>query len=293
MTVAQFCSNQFNSRTVCPRYMGNQTEITPSMRSTLVGWMVQLSCVHFPDTTLYVAVNLVDRFLEMNHIRRLHLQLVGMACMLIASKYEDDTEGPTLRYLVLTSDNAYSMDELRDMELTILQALDYRVTYDFPNPLEFLHHYLEAARADLQVIRLATYLLEGTLLSYKLLQYKPGELAAAAVYIACRNARAMVPWTRRLETSAGYVEHQVLAVATNVLCEKSSGTAANKHNTIDFKYGKACYGEVSRCPIFAPTPQLREDIGDFLGIDDGCAFYYNYQLSIDNDDSTASTLDFD
>ena len=37
-----------------------------------------------PDT-LYLAVNLIDRFLSQNYIEKQRLQLLGVTCMLIAS----------------------------------------------------------------------------------------------------------------------------------------------------------------------------------------------------------------
>mgnify|MGYP001811161153 CR=1 FL=1 len=39
--------------------------------------------------TLYLTVNLIDRFLEQKQVTRKHLQLVGVTAMLIASKYEE------------------------------------------------------------------------------------------------------------------------------------------------------------------------------------------------------------
>jgi hypothetical protein len=39
--------------------------------------------------TLYLTVNLIDRFLEAKQVTRKHLQLVGVTAMLVASKYEE------------------------------------------------------------------------------------------------------------------------------------------------------------------------------------------------------------
>ncbi|MFQ6638316.1 hypothetical protein Gotur_014521 [Gossypium turneri] len=63
-----------------------QRDITPSMRGILVDWLVEVSEEYklVPDT-LYLTVSLIDRFLSHNFIEKQRLQLLGVACMLIAS----------------------------------------------------------------------------------------------------------------------------------------------------------------------------------------------------------------
>ena len=39
--------------------------------------------------TLFLAISYVDRFLSMHAVPRAKLQLVGVACMLLAAKYEE------------------------------------------------------------------------------------------------------------------------------------------------------------------------------------------------------------
>ncbi|MBA0773882.1 hypothetical protein Gotri_009135, partial [Gossypium trilobum] len=63
-----------------------QRDITPSMRGILVDWLVEVSEEYklVPDT-LYLTVSLIEyRFLSHNFIEKQRLQLLGVACMLIA-----------------------------------------------------------------------------------------------------------------------------------------------------------------------------------------------------------------
>ncbi|KAK8500163.1 hypothetical protein V6N12_002271 [Hibiscus sabdariffa] len=65
-----------------------QQEINPSMRGILVDWLVEVSEEYklVPDT-LYLTVSIIDRFLSQNLIEKQRLQLLGVACMLIASRF--------------------------------------------------------------------------------------------------------------------------------------------------------------------------------------------------------------
>jgi G2/mitotic-specific cyclin-B, other len=58
------------------------------MRATLVAWLVEvhLKFKLLPET-LYITVNLIDRFCELNTVKRSEFQLIGVTAMLIASKY--------------------------------------------------------------------------------------------------------------------------------------------------------------------------------------------------------------
>lgn len=80
----------------CDYFSEVQDDITESMRGILVDWLVD---VHkkfgLKDETLFFTVNLLDRFLAKRRTHRRELQLVGVATMLIASKFED-TRPPTV-----------------------------------------------------------------------------------------------------------------------------------------------------------------------------------------------------
>jgi cyclin B len=169
-----------------PTYMKSQPHINEKMRSILVDWLVEVHLkFKLVPETLYLCVNLIDRYLTTEKVSRPKLQLVGVTCLLIASKYEE-IYPPELRDLVYICDRAYSKSEILDMEETVLKALDYSIT--IPSAHAFLVRYLKAAHADKKMVQLSCYVLDGTLQSYNLLNYLPSELAAAAVYIARRAA---------------------------------------------------------------------------------------------------------
>lgn len=66
------------------------------------------------DETLYLTVNLIDRFLAVQPVERKRLQLVGVTAMLLACKYEE-VSVPVVEDLVSISDRAYSRKEVLEM----------------------------------------------------------------------------------------------------------------------------------------------------------------------------------
>ncbi len=75
---------------VGPTYMSSQTDINDKMRAILVDWLVEvhLKFKLMPET-LFLTVNLIDRYLALAPVTRKNLQLVGVTAMLLASKYEE------------------------------------------------------------------------------------------------------------------------------------------------------------------------------------------------------------
>lgn len=74
---------------VC-NYMPWQNHINEKMRMILIDWLVE---VHnkfelFPET-LYLTIDLVDRYLSTKVVSRKELQLIGISSMLLACKYEE------------------------------------------------------------------------------------------------------------------------------------------------------------------------------------------------------------
>lgn len=69
-----------------PGYMKKQPDITYSMRSILIEWLVEVAEEYrLENETLYLAVSYIDRFLSYMSVVRAKLQLVGTAAMFIAA----------------------------------------------------------------------------------------------------------------------------------------------------------------------------------------------------------------
>lgn len=71
-------------------YMNRQAELDHGMRAKLVSWLMQVHS-HFKllPETLYIAINILDRFFSLKSVSVGRLQLAGIVSLLIASKFEE------------------------------------------------------------------------------------------------------------------------------------------------------------------------------------------------------------
>jgi hypothetical protein len=175
--------------------MDAQPNLKWEMRSLLTDWLIE---VHhkfrlLPET-LFLAVNLVDRFLSARVVSLAKLQLVGLTCLFIAAKYEE-VICPTVQNFLFMADGGYTDDEILSAEKYVLTTLEFDMSY--PNPMHFLRRVSKAEGYDIQTRTLAKYLMEMSCVDHRFLPYGPSLLAAAGVYMA-RLVLDRPEWVSRL-----------------------------------------------------------------------------------------------
>ena len=143
-------------------YMDFQKDINPSMREILTDWLIEvhLKFKLLPET-LFLTVNLIDRYLTTENIYRNKLQLVGVTAMLIASKYEE-IYPPIVSDFVYITDNAYTREEILRMEERMLHTLQFGI--HFTSPFRFLERFLLLKNASETEKNVALFMLEGTMI---------------------------------------------------------------------------------------------------------------------------------
>ena len=108
-------------------YMEKQQDVNEKMRSILIDWLIEVHLkFKLVPESLFVTINLIDRYLEKEQINRQKLQLVGVTAMLIACKYEE-IYPPIVKDFVYITDNAYTKEDILQMESKILQTLDFNI----------------------------------------------------------------------------------------------------------------------------------------------------------------------
>ncbi|KAI9000306.1 cyclin-like protein [Gaertneriomyces semiglobifer] len=227
-------------------YMNEQKELQWNMRSILVDWLIEVhNKFRLLPETLYLAINIIDRFLSMRVVSLVKLQLVGVTAMFIAAKYEE-VVAPAIQNFVFMADGGYEEVEILKAERYILQVLDFALHY--PSPMSFLRRVSKADDYDVQSRTLAKYLLEISLLDHNFLGYAPSLTAAASIWLARKmlgrgRSEDGSLWTNNLiHYSGGYTEEAVIPVARQMVEYLREDV---KYEALDKKYSARKFMKVS------------------------------------------------
>ena len=169
------------------QYMSKQSDINNRMRAILIDWLIDVHLKYkLVPQTMYIAVNLIDRYLEKNDTNRAHLQLVGVTAMFIACKYEE-IYPPELKDFVYITDGAYIKSDVLKMENKMLSSLNFDIT--FPTQWNLFEIFKRKLELDEKTFKLAWFLMELCLINSKILKFKMSQIAASAILIACKTMK--------------------------------------------------------------------------------------------------------
>ncbi|KAK6939222.1 Cyclin, C-terminal domain [Dillenia turbinata] len=231
------------SSCVSPNYMMRQSDINERMRGILIDWLIE---VHYKfelmEETLYLTVNIIDRFLEVQQVVRKKLQLVGVTAMLLACKYEEVLV-PVVEDLIIISDKAYSRKEVLEMEKLMVNTLQFNISV--PTPYVFMRRFLKAAQSDEQLEHMSFFIIELCLVEYEMLKFPPSLLAAAAIYTAQCTISGSKQWSKTSEWHTCYSEEQLRECSRlMVTFHQKSGTG--KLTGVQRKYCTSRFGYAAR-----------------------------------------------
>lgn len=113
----------------CKTAMEQQTEIKMYMRGALLDFLIELHQVfHLRQETLYLAINIMDRYCSRRVVHKKHYQLVGCTALWIAAKYEDNKEHiPTTADLKSYCRDVYEESCFVQMEGHVLNTIDWEL----------------------------------------------------------------------------------------------------------------------------------------------------------------------
>jgi len=186
-----------------PTYMNVQPEVNAKMRAILIDWLVDVQVkFEMKQDTLFLTVNLIDRYLSRKSVPRNRLQLVGVVAMLVAAKFEE-LNPPNSDSLVYMTDKAYSKSDLFTTECNFLMTLGFEVLV--PTASHFLDHAQRAAGCDDFHRELAQYILELSLLDIRFLRHQPSKLAAAALLLSNEFTGRSPSWPAATARAARHV----------------------------------------------------------------------------------------
>ena len=131
-----------------PEYMSRQSHINARMRAILIDWLVEVHCkFELSPQTLSLGIGFLDRFLSREIIPRAKLQLCGCVAMHLAAKFEE-LYAPMFADWVYICNKAYDEKEVLEMEMLMLNTLEYRMS--MPTVHSFLARFTKASAKSCQ-----------------------------------------------------------------------------------------------------------------------------------------------
>ncbi|XP_060084118.1 cyclin-F-like [Ylistrum balloti] len=257
-------------------------ELTPSMRYILVDWLVEVAGMKdFSSQTLHVAVSVVDRYLKVHKTTRSKLQLLGVAAMVLCSRFLGK-DIITIREAAWLTDNTYKYEDVVRMMGEITATLRGKIRV--ANSFDFVELFSLLARLDRKSSFLAEYICELCLLQAEMGQYKPTEIAAASVLLARILTRLDDPWPKRLVQFTGFTIEDISRCAFHVheKCFLEGSVVDHRDVTLQavkLRYSDKKFLEVSEMEIMS-----YEELCAMLGVTDHIQQGLDVCVKFKNDD---------
>ncbi|CAK6962999.1 cyclin-F [Scomber scombrus] len=192
--------------------------IKDTMRYILVDWLVEVTTMKdFSSLTLHVTVGCVDRYLALRSVPKARLQLLGIACMVVCTRYISK-EILTIREAVWLTDNTYKYEDLVRMMGEVVSVLEGKIRT--PTLLDYGEVLLSLHPLERRTTDLFSYICELSLLYSALATPPPSKLACAALLLT-RVLHHYAPiWPSQLADYTGFSKQDLtpLSVLLYVKC---------------------------------------------------------------------------
>nr|VDD42628.1 unnamed protein product [Brassica oleracea] len=231
-------------------YLSTQTKVSPVTRGILINWLIEVhSKFDLMHETLYLTMNLLDRYLSQVPVQKNEMQLIGLTALLLASKYEDYWH-PRIKDLISISAETYTREQILGMERIMLKQLKFRLNE--ATPYVFMLRFLKAAQSNKKLQQLSFYLIELCLVEYEALKFKPSLLCASAIYVARCTLHMTPVWTALLISHTHYNVSQMKDCSDMILRFHKAAKTGKLRVTYD-KYMKS---ERSNVAVLKPLDKL-------------------------------------
>ena len=165
--------------------MDMQPELQWFMRPYLIDFIIEVhQQFRLRPEVLYLAMNIVDRYVSKRVVYKKHYQLVGCAALWIAAKFEDGKDKvPLVRELAEMCCKAYDESAFIQMEGHVLSTIGWVLGH--PSAEAWLRSYtLGRNQEDAKVQNVARFLMELTLFHREFVGIRSSNIAAGAVILA-------------------------------------------------------------------------------------------------------------
>jgi len=173
------------------------------MRPFLIDFLIEAhAAFQLLPETLYLAVNLLDRYCSKRVVYKRHYQLVGCAALLIAAKYGDRKDRvPAVKELRSMCCGLYEDEMFTQMERHVLQTLEWVIGH--PTIDSFLQLVVSEYSYDAEVEHMTWFICEIALFDREFVAVLPSVMARSALALArCILGRQLPPqseWSGRYD----------------------------------------------------------------------------------------------
>ena len=227
------------------------------MRPYLLDFLIEAhTAFELLPETLFLAVNLLDRYCSRRVVYKRHYQLVGCCALLIAAKFGDRKENvPTIRELKKMCCALYDEDMFTQMEWHVLQTLQWVIGH--PTIDGFHQAALEGFDYDAEVEHMATYISEIAMFHKEFIAIRPSNMARASLALArCILNRPMPvqsDWSSKFDSQTLITLSQHVHRPSTVLYRKYASPRLARVSTI-LEGFLARQASAARCNAAPPTP---------------------------------------
>ena len=186
-----------------------QTEVNKRMRAVLFDWLLKVhKRFDLKPRSFMLIANIFDRYASCKRIKRSEMQVIGLAVLLVASKYED-IYPPEIKDLTDLTSDAFSKEHILEAECRILEVLKF--DFIFVSPLDALEALLKQFKVeDPQVVEFANMVVFAFAFHHFSDKFEPFKLAAFSLAHALKSKGYHLPG--ELDEHVDKFEYEVLLV---------------------------------------------------------------------------------
>uniref|UniRef100_W5LHW9 Cyclin-F n=1 Tax=Astyanax mexicanus TaxID=7994 RepID=W5LHW9_ASTMX len=185
--------------------------INDTMRYILVDWLVEVTTMKdFSSLALHVTVGCVDRYLSRCSVAKTRLQLLGIACMVICTRYISK-DILTIREAVWLTDNTYQYEDLVRMMGEVISVLEGKIR--IPTLLDYGEVLQSLLPMERRSTHLYSYICELSLLCSPLSVPSPAHLACAILLLTRAIHNYAPVWPVQLVENTGFSKQDLVSSA--------------------------------------------------------------------------------
>lgn len=136
-------STHIESNLPTPNFL-DRHKIAPDIRTKMVNWMIEVfNAYSSEDQTFFICVQILDNYISRCPciLTNNSIHLLGITCMFIASKFEDEYPIQMYQAQQKIGHNKFSVYAIKEKEKQILECLNFDIVYS--TILDFINLYFQ------------------------------------------------------------------------------------------------------------------------------------------------------